>query len=199
MSSPNACPAGRRAPRIPRSRRGWGWTARLGLAVLACTFAGAGQAQSLDEAVDELAELLKLRGNLEGQQVLVRPGYFFEMGSERNLLLSEYLAWQFTEKLARHGVKPISRSEDEDTAITLQGRWNIESGQLVLSVTAQQAAGAGLNTGASRASEDRRVPVANIARKYLEPDLKSHGRYVVRQLEKGSRPIRREAGGTAST
>ena len=185
MRNPNTCPAGRRALRIPRSRRGWGRTVLLGFAMLACTFAGAGQAQSLDEAVDEIAEILKLRGDLEGQEVLVRPGYFFEMGSERNLLLSEYLAWQFTEKLARHGVKPISRSEDENKAIALQGRWNIESGQLVLSVTAQQAVGARLNTGTSRASVERRVPVANIDRKYLEPDLKSHGRYVVRQLEKG--------------
>ena len=170
---------------MPRSRRGWGRTARLGLAVLACAFAGAGQAQSLDDAVDRLADYLKLQGDLTGKEVLVRPDYFFELGSERNLLLSEYLASQFTTALARHGVRPVPRSGDEDTAITLQGRWRFESGDLVLSVEAKQSVGDRLNTGRVHASRQERVPVANIDRRYLEPDIESHGRYVARQLGKG--------------
>ena len=170
---------------MPRPRRGWGRTARLGLAVLVCTFAGAGQAQSLDDAVDKLAEYLMLRGNLKGKEVLVRPSYFFELGSERNLPLSEHLALRFTRKFRSYGVRPVSRSEDEDTAITLQGRWHSESEDLVLSVEAMQSVGDGLNTGSVHASGQERVPVANIDVKYLKPDIESHGRYVARQLGKG--------------
>ena len=185
MNNP-ATDHGRRTPRIRRSRRGWGQAARLALAVLACTFAGAGQAQSLDDVVDDLAEYLKLRGGLDGRKVLVRPGYFFEMGSERSLPLSEHLAWMFSRALESEGVEPVSGSADEGEAITLQGRWRIESGSglLLLSVEVKQLAGDGLNERRVLATRQARVPVASIDGAYLEPDLGSHGRHVVRQLEK---------------
>ena len=179
-----------RAPRIPCPWHGWRRTARLGVAVLACTFAGAGQAQddypNLDRAVDDLAERLVGRGNLEGKQVLVRPGDFFEMRSERSLPLSEHLAWKFSTDLRRYGAKPVSGSADESRAITLQGRWRIESGSgmLLLSVEVKQLAGPGLNERRVLATRQARVPVASIDETHLEPDLESHGRYVVRQLER---------------
>ena len=183
--------AGARAPRIPCPWHGWRRTARLGVAVLACTFAGAGQAQdddypNLDRAVEDLAERLVGRGNLEGRQVLVRPGDFFEMESERSLPLSEHLAWTFSTDLRRYGAEPVSGSADESKAITLQGRWRIESGSgmLLLSVEVKQLAGPGLNERRVLATRQARVPVASIDETYLEPDLESHGRHVVRQLER---------------
>ena len=183
--------AGARAPRIPCPWHGWRRTARLGVAVLACTFASAGQAQdddypNLDRAVEDLAERLVGRGNLEGRQVLVRPGDFFEMGSERSLPLSEHLAWTFSTDLRRYGAKPVSGSADESRAITLQGRWRIESGSgmLLLSVEVKQLFGPGLNERRVLATRQARVPVASIDETHLEPDLESHGRYVVRQLER---------------
>ena len=180
----------RPTPRIRRSRRGWGQAARLALAVLACTFAGAGQAQNdysnLDKAVDDLAERLVDKGNLQGKTVLVRPGDFFEMGSERSLPLSEHLAWKFITDLRRHGAEPVSGSADESKAITLHGRWREESGsgKLLLSVEVKQLAGAGLNERRNLATRQARVPVASIDGAHLEPDLGSHGRHVVRQLER---------------
>ena len=164
--------------------------ARLGVAVLVCTFASAGQAQddytNLDKAVDDLAERLVDKGNLEGKQVLVRPGDFFEMGSERSLPLSEHLAWKFSTDLRRYGAKPVSGSADESRAITLLGRWRIESGsgKLLLSVEVKQLAGPGLNERRVLAPRQARVPVASIDGAHLEPDLEFHGRHVVRQLER---------------
>ena len=183
--------AGARAPRIPCPWHGWRRTARLGVAVLACTFASAGQAQdddypNLDRAVEDLAERLVDKGNLEGKQVLVRPGDFFEMESERSLPLSEHLAWTFSTDLRRYGAKPVSGSADESRAITLQGRWRIESGSgmLLLSVEVKQLFGPGLNERRVLATRQARVPVASIDETHLEPDLESHGRHVVRQLER---------------
>ena len=180
----------RRTPRIRRSRRRWGQAARLALAVLACTFAGAGQAQhtypNLDKAVDDLAERLVDKGTLKGKTVLVRPGDFFEMGFEqRSLPLSEHLAWKFLTDLRSYGAEPVSGSADESKAITLQGKWRIESGSgmLLLSVEVKQLAGAGLNERRILAARQARVPVASIDAAHLEPDLGFHGRHVVRQLE----------------
>ena len=190
MNNP-ATDRGRPTPRIRRSRRGWGQAARLALAMLACTFAGAGQAQvddypNLDRAVDGLASKLVAKGSLQGKTVLVRPGDFFEMGSERSLPLSEHLAWKFITDLRSYGAEPVSGSADESKAITLLGRWRIESGsgKLLLSVEVKQLGGDGLNERRPLATRQARVPVANIDPAYLEPDLGSHGRHVVRQLEK---------------
>ena len=136
--------------------------------------------------MDDLAERLVEKGNLQGKTVLVRPGDFFEMGSERSLPLSELLAWKFIMDLRRHGARPVSGSADESKAITLQGRWRKESGsgKLLLSVEVKQLGGAGLNERRVLATRQARVPVADIDPAHLEPDLGSHGRHVVRQLEK---------------
>ena len=136
--------------------------------------------------MDDLAERLVDKGNLQGKTVLVRPGDFFEMGSERSLPLSEHLAWKFITDLRRHGAEPVSGSADESKAITLHGRWRIESGsgKLLLSVEVKQLAGAGLNERRNLATRQARVPVASIDGAHLEPDLGSHGRHVVRQLER---------------
>ena len=190
MSNPDTG-LGRRISRIPRSRwwRAWRRAARVGLAVLAGAFAGAAQAQDkLDEAVDELAEWLVLGapGTLKGKAVLVRPSDFFEMGTERSLPLSKYLAWRFGTALGRHGARPVSGTEDDSQAITLQGRWQRESGgSLLLSVEVKQLAGDGLNERSILDSRQKRVPLADIDGKYLRADLESHGRDVVRRLWRG--------------
>ena len=179
--------AGTYASRIPRSRRRWRWTVRLLPAVLACAFAGAGQArdefEDLNKAVDKLTELLVLGAKLEGREVLVRPRDFFEMGSGRSLPLSKYLARRFIPALRRHGATPMTVTDDENRAIVLRGEWDIESGSewlyLFLEIK-QLTEGGRLTTSESR---EGWVPIANIGRKHLEPDLKSHGRFVVRQLE----------------
>ena len=179
--------AGTYASRIPRSRRRWRWTVRLLPAVLACAFAGAGQArdefEDLNKAVDKLTELLVLGAKLEGREVLVRPRDFFEMGSGRSLPLSKYLARRFIPALRRHGATPMTVTDDENRAIVLRGEWDIESGSewlyLFLEIK-QLTEGGRLTTSESR---EGWVPIANIGRKHLEPDLESHGRFVVRQLE----------------
>ena len=179
--------AGTYASRIRRSRSGWRWTVRLLPAVLACTFAGAGQArdkfEDLNKAVDKLTELLVLGAKLEGREVLVRPRDFFEMGSGRSLPLSKYLARRFIPALRRHGATPMTVTDDENRAIVLRGEWDIESGSewlyLFLEIK-QLTEGGRLTTSESR---EGWVPIANIDRKHLEPDLESHGRFVVRQLE----------------
>ena len=189
MSNPDTG-LGRRISRIPRSRwwRAWRRAARVGLVtVLAGAFAGAAQAQDkLDKAVDELAELLVSKADLEGEAVLVRPSDFFEMGTERSLPLSKYLAWRFSTALGHHRARPVSGTEDDSYAITLQGRWQRESGgSLLLSVEVKRLAGDGLNERSILDSRQKRVPLADIDGKYLRADLESHGRDVVRQLWRG--------------
>ena len=85
---------GRPTPRIRRSRRGWGQAARLALAVLACTFAGAGQAQpiyqgGLNDAVRELVSALVEgagpRDEDEKVRLLVESDDFFEIGTDLRL------------------------------------------------------------------------------------------------------------------
>ena len=86
MIDPNTG-SGACASRFPCSRRRWRWTVRLLPAVLACTFAGAGQAQTiysggLDHAVGELVRTLVNEAELSDKRVLVKSEDFFELGTE---------------------------------------------------------------------------------------------------------------------
>ena len=174
--------AGARAPRI----HGWRRTARLGVAVLACTFAGAGQAQdecsNLNTAVNRFAPLLVLDGNLKNKEVLVHVRNFFEMGSERSLPLSKFIARRFIPALRLHGARPVGGTADENGVITLRGEWDVESepGKLFLFLEVKQLKG---GSRESLASYHCLIPVESIGKKHLEPDLESHGRFVVRKLE----------------
>ena len=178
--------AGARAPRIPRPWHGWRRTARLGVAVLVCTFASAGQAQdecsNLNTAVNRFAPLLVLYGNLRNKEVLVHVRNFFEMGSERSLPLSKFLARRFIPAFKLHGAKPVGGTADENGVITLRGEWDVESepGKLFLFLEVKQLKGGSRET---LASEVCWIPVESIGKAHLEPDLESHGRFVVRKLE----------------
>ena len=180
--------AGARAPRIPCPWHGWRRTARLGVAVLACTFAGAGQAQdreydNLSLAVNLMTELLVAKGDLSEKEVFVSPRDFFEMGSERSLPLSRFLARKLNTALRRHGVTPVTVTDDENVGFILRGEWDVgsEAEWLYLFLEVKQLTdGRRLTT---LVSEEGRVRVGNIDRRHLDPDLESHGRFVVRQLE----------------
>ena len=189
MNNPDT-DSGRRISCIPRSRWGRGWrrAACVGLAVLAGAFAGAGQAQddydNLDEAVNKLTRLLVLEGGRKGKEVFVSPRDFFEMGSERSLPLSNFLARKLIRALRRHGAIPVTATDDEHEAAILRGEWDIVSvsGNLHLFLEVKWLT----DDGSLRtlASEEGRVPVASIGGRYLDPDLESHGRFIVRRLER---------------
>ena len=188
MSKPDP-DSGAYAPRIRRSRSGWTWKAPLALAALACAFAGAAQAQdypSLESALSRIIGEIVDDGDLRGKKVLVSPNSFIEMGTERNLRLSDLLARRSVPELRRLGARPVSGSDDEDRAVTLRGEWNIEheSGEpyLYLFIEAKQLVGN--NELSTLASDHGRIPVASIDRRSLEPDIESHGRHVVRRLER---------------
>ena len=187
MSKPDPG-SGAYAPRIRRSRGGWTWKARLALAVLAGAFAGAAWAQdyrSLDLALSRIIGEIVDDGGLRGQAVLVSPNNFIESGSGRNLRLSSLLARQSIPVLRRHGAIPVSGSDDEDRAVTLRGEWSIEdeSGEQYLYLYMEAKQLVGNNELRSLASDHGLVPVASIDRRTLEPDIASHGRYVVHRLE----------------
>ena len=175
------------APRIRRSRSGWTWKACLAPAVLACAFAGAAQAQtyqSLDLALGKIIGELVDDGELRGRTVFVSPNHFTEMGTGRNLRLSELLANKSIPVLTLQGARVVSGSEDEDRVITLRGEWSIEpdSEHLYLFMEVKQLVGN--NERVSHEGEGGLIPLALIDGRYLEPDIESHGRYVVRRLER---------------
>ena len=175
------------APRIRRSRSGWTWKACLAPAVLACAFAGAVQAQtyqSLDLALGKIIGELVDDGELRGRTVFVSPNHFTEMGTGRNLRLSRLLANKSIPVLRLQGARAVSGSEDEDRVITLRGEWSIEpdSEHLYLFMEVKQLVGN--NERVSHEGEGGRIPLALIDGQYLEPDIESHGRYVVRRLER---------------
>ena len=190
--------------RAPRSRRGRGWAARLGSVVLACAFAGTGEAQEnydgLNHAVSDIAsdiaeklvERLGEHGKLGKEadvKVLIGPSHFTEEETGNILPLSKRLYLMFRgELLRREGVQPVSGTEDDERAVTLLGKWNVESGSghrpeyLRLSVEVVQLIGD--NEIPLYAAGKGLVPLERIDKKYFEPDLESYGRYAVRQLEK---------------
>ena len=177
------------AGRAPRTRGGWTWKAPLALAALACAFTGAAGAQtynSLDRALGEIVGDVVDGGGLRGKAVLVSPNNFTEAGTGRNLRLSSHLATRSVPELRRHGAEPVSASDDMDRVVTLRGEWNVvrESGQERLYLFMEAKRLAGSNEVGTLASEDGYVPVERIDRVLLEPDIESHGRDLVRKLER---------------
>ena len=201
MSHPGIGP-GTHASRIPHSCHGWwGRSARLALAVLACAFAGAVQAQehfeSLDYAVHSLALRLVNGAKLDKEEhrknkLLVSPRYFTSADKTKcNLpLLSKYLADKFGHWISRNTDVPVvSTSEDKNRAITLWGEWNVESVEsgekrLRLSLKVTQLLG---NQVSIISSQHGTGPLADIEEKHFKPDLGHHFCNVVKQLERGMR------------
>ena len=129
MGNPGTHPAVD-APRIQASCRGWRRATGVGLVVLACAFASAGQAQvrdypDLNDAAYGLALELVHEGKLGGKKVLVSPRYFFERETERSLRLSAHLAGKFASALRGRDVEVVSGSE-QSGVMTLRGEWTIE-------------------------------------------------------------------------
>ena len=183
--------SGRRAPRIRRSRSGWTWTVRLALAVLACTFAGAGQAQpvyrgGLNEAVRELARTLVNEAELRDRRVLVKSEDFFELETELRLELSQVLSRMSISELTRSGVPVSMAGSDEDAVRVLHGRWRRESDTLLyieLFVAAPVESG---DPTALRSARGR-VPIDENIRKAIESTLEDWGRLLMLRLERGVR------------
>ena len=185
--------AGTYASRIRRSRSGWRWTVRLLPAVLACTFAGAGQAQTiygggLDDAVGELVRTLVNEAGLRDDKVrvLVKSEDFFELGTELRLDLSEMLRGRSVAELTSRGVSVALAGSDEDAVRVLHGRWRREPGRhlyLELFVAAPVTVGDPTALKSVRGL----VPIDESIGKAIEATLAHWGRLLVLRLEKGVR------------
>ena len=182
------------APRIRRSRSGWTWKARLALAVLACGFAGAGQAQpvyrgGLNEAVRELARTLVNEAGLRDRRVLVKSEDFFELETELRLELSQVLSRMSISELTRSGVSVSMPGSDEDAVMVLHGRWRRESDTLLyleLFVAAPVESG---DPAALRSARGR-VPIDENIREAIESTLEDWGRLLMLDLERRVRDQR---------
>ena len=161
---------------------------RLLLAGL-CVFASAAQAkphQDLDAAVSGIAKGLVEQGGLEGKMVLVSPHDFSEMITKRSLPLSVLLREKFVSALATRGVRVVLPGVDEDEVMVLHGLWSVErdSGSIHLEMKVTELAGSSPQVVVTAKGD---MPIESIDTSYLEPDLESWGRYVVRELEGGVR------------
>ena len=183
------------APRIRRSRSGWTWTARLALAVLACTFAGAGQAQdrsdNLDHAVNfiirDIANTQTLGVQLREQSVFVGADDFFEEETEFDLRprLSEMLRAMCRTALTRNGVGNLEMVES-NAAWVLHGRWWRETrdSQAYLHLRLFIARPVEGDTPPRQvAGYARLVPIDGVIGNAIKPTLRHWGDSVVRQLE----------------
>ena len=179
------------ASRIRRSRRGWRWTARLLPAVLACAFAGVGQAQTiyrggLDDAVGELVRTLVNEARLHDKRVLVKSEDFFEMGTGLRLDLSERLKGMSVAELTGRGVSVALEGSDEDAVRVLHGRWRrMPDGHLYLELFVAERVTEGDPTALKSAKGF--VPIDESIREAIEATREDWGRLLVRRLEKGVR------------
>ena len=190
MNNP-ATDHGRPTPRIRRSRRGWGQAARLALAVLACTFAGAGQAQErydhLDHAVSSIIRDIVEDGALRGQSVFVGADDFFETETEFRLRprLSEMLRAKSRTALTRNGVNPGMVESDE--AWVLHGRWWRETRDsreyLHLRLFIARPV-EGDTPPQEHEGEAGLIPIDGDIENAVKPTLRHWGDSVVRQLER---------------
>ena len=163
------------------------------LVVTVCASIGAGPvaAQSyrdLNEAVNELTEDLASNDRLAGKRVLVNAHDFFEEGRGRNLPLSATLRELFSAELSTRGVQVFALPEgSEDGMVILHGRWRelsepsaVSSRTRTIHLTVKLI---------ERTRDGQRVlasepgRVEGVDAKLLAPDLASHGRHVVKQLE----------------
>lgn len=184
----------RRASQRPRPRRGWGWTARpaLGL-VLACAFAGAGQAQirgyqTLDVAVRVLVKELVEEGKLKGKKVFAGPEDFFEEGSGLRPPLSSLLSRMCGTVLGDEGARVVM-SESEAVSV-LHGRWRPHSkDEIRLTLFIAEP----VETGepAKLASRETRVSVKLIRKEDLTPAIDHWMDALVLKLERNARDQRK--------
>ena len=192
MIDPNTG-SGACASRIPRSRRRWRWTVRLLPAVLACAFAGAGQAQTvyrggLDDAVGELVRTLVNEAGLHDDKVrvLVESDDFFEMGTELRLGLSEVLSRLSFSELTRNKVSVAMAGSDEDAVRVLHGRWRrMPDGHLYLELFVAERVTVGDPTALKSAKG--LVPIDESIREAIEATRDDWGRLLVLRLERGVR------------
>ena len=146
---------------------------------------------NLDAAVNELTARLMSGGGLSGQQVLVTPNDFFEGGTNRNLPLSATLSERFSSKLSEQGVNVALSGADEREVKVLQGIWQVMPGAagnlggtrtLRLSVKLIE-----LGEGAHpRTVHSAGGTIEEVSEELLVPDLRSWGRFVVKDLERRS-------------
>ena len=193
MSNPNSGSV-TQTSRMPHPWHGW-WrrSARLALAVLACAFAGAGQAQErydhLDHAVNSMIREIVDDGELREQSVFVGAGDFFEEASEFDLLrprLSEVLRAKCRTALTRNGVGKLEMVESE-AAWVLHGRWWRETREsreylhLRLFIARPVEGDTPPQEGEGDAGL---VPITGVIRDAVKPTLLHWGDSVVRQLER---------------
>ena len=192
MSNPNSG-SGTQTSRMPHPWHGW-WrrSARLALAVLACTFASAVQAQerydNLDHAVNSIIREIVEDGNLRGQRVSVGADDFFEeeTGFYLRPRLSEMLRAKCRTAFTRNGVGNLEMVESED-AWVLHGRWWRETREsreylhLRLFIARPVQGDTPPQEGEGEAGL---VPITGVIRDVVKPTLLHWGGSVVRQLER---------------
>ena len=163
-------------------------------AVLACAFAGAGQAQTLykeglDYAVGKLTLELVEGANLRGKRVLVESDDFFELGTGLRLGLSDKLRGLSASHLTDYGVDVALSGSDADAVRVLHGRWQRESEtELYLELFVAEPVKSGDPT-ALRSAKGR-VPIDEGIQELIESTPDDWGRLLVRKLERGVRDQR---------
>ena len=193
MINPGIGP-GTHASRIPHPCHGW-WGCRarraLWLAVLACAFAGAGQAQerydNLDHAVNTMIREIVEDGNLRGQSVFVGADDFFEeeTGFDLRPRLSEMLRAKCRTAFTRNGVRKLEMVESE-AAWVLHGRWwrvTREREYLHLRLFIARPV-QGDTPPQEHEGEAGLVPIDGGVANAVKPTLRHWGDSVVRQLER---------------
>ena len=190
MINPGIGP-GMHTSRMPHSRHGWWRRGAPWLAVLACAFAGAGQAQTiynggLDHAVGELVRTLVNEARLHDKRVLVKSEDFFEMGTGLRLDLSERLKGMSVAELTGRGVSVALEGSDEDAVRVLHGRWRrMPDGHLYLELFVAAPVTVGDPTALKSAKG--LVPIDESIREAIEATRDDWGRLLVLRLEKGVR------------
>ena len=192
MSDP-AGSSGAYPPRIRRPPSGRRWTARLAPVVLACTFAGAGDAQTrirgfqnLDTVVEvlvpELVKDLQKKGSLAEQRVFVDAGDFFDEETGLRLPLSDLLSGKCGALLRESGAN-VALSESEAVWV-LHGRWRRypkEKLRLTLFIAEPVERG----DPDKAAIREALAPLGTIRPEELRPTLDHWGSLLVGRLERG--------------
>ncbi len=138
------------------------------------------QAVTLDQALAQMARNLTVQGRLSGQPLLIRPNDFYELGSGRSLPLAQVLWERMVHEFNLNRVDVLLPGAFTEEGLVLQGHWRQAGKVFSLAFKVLHLSKDGPRVAASDAAE---VAVADIASKWLKPDLDSWGRDLVNSLE----------------
>ena len=165
----------------------------LSMCILFGASATAIASEALDLAVAKLSRSLSEQIRLEGrghQRILVTSRDFVEQGTTRHVPLSDYLSTRFLEELRGFRMNPMLPGESEESAMVLQGTWQLFDDRLHLSVRVRlpetETSNVLIATGSDSVDVDGRL------RRLLEHGLVSLGDHVVKELQNRASGFDRE-------